>query len=256
MTIYDNKDEKNLSQKKKNIASNISYRKNHDMKKWYRFWMIFVISLLILEISLTWVVKIPIGSFIIASHITMVAIIANFLGSTFIAAEYDPLRRAVCHMGRLKSYHGIDNTKSVILWIGWGFSTSILGFLIGELMVTHYSSVPILLATGFLGYCGSIVAIMVVLIPIDVHRKSHLISSLIFFLIPLFINILIFIHLLFNNTLHKYFSVPILQWFLAALYVIGYAKRYIYTAVFQKSYLLLSLFSIYLYIIIFSTILL
>ncbi|MBY9004603.1 MAG: hypothetical protein KGD73_11565 [Candidatus Lokiarchaeota archaeon] len=226
------------------------------MKKWYRFWIIFGASLIISEISLAWIVKIPLESYMLASLVAIVIINANFLGSTFIAAEYDPLRRAICHMGRLKSYHGIDNTKSVILWIGWGFSTSILAFLFGELMVTHYSSIPILLATGFLGYCGTIIAMMVVLIPIDVHRKNHLLSSLIFFLIPLSINILIFIYISFNNTLHNYFFFPILQWFFAALYAIGYIKKYLYTAVFQKSYLLLSLFSVYLYIIIFSTILL
>ena len=123
-------------------------------------------------------------------------------------------------------------------------------------MVTHYSPVPILLATGFLGYCGTIVAIMVVLIPIDVHRNYHLFSSLILFLIPLSINILVFIYLQFNNSLHKYLFVPILQWIFAALYAIGYIKKYLYTAIFQKSYLLLSLLSVYLYIIIFSTILL
>ena len=247
------KDKDMLTQKERNIASNLTYRKNHDMKKWYHFWIIFGISLVISEFSLAWVVKISLESYMFASLVAIVAINVNFLGSTFIAAEYDPLRRAICHMGRLKSYHGIDNTKSVILWIGWGVSTSILAFLLGELMVTHYSPVPILLATGFLGYCGTIVAIMVVLIPIDVHRKYHLISSLIFFLIPLSINILVFIYLLFNNSLHKYFFFPILQWIFAVLYAIGYIKKYRYTAVFQKSYLLLSFFSVYLYIIIFST---
>ena len=256
MKIKNNKDKDRLTQKDRNIASNLTYRKNHDIKKWYRFWIIFGTSLVILEFYLTWIVKIPLESYMLASLVAIVAVNTTFLGSTFIAAEYDPLRRAICHMGRLKSYHGIDNTKSVILWIGWGFSTSILAFLWGELMVTHYSPVPILLATGFLGYCGTIVAIMVVLIPIDVHRNYHLFSSLILFLIPLSINILVFIYLPFNNSLHKYFFVPILQWIFAALYTIGYIKKYLYTAIFQKSYLLLSLLSVYLYIIIFSTILL
>jgi len=255
LKVKNKKDKDNLTQKERNTASNLTYRKNHDMKKWYCFWIIFGTSLVILEISLAWIVKIPLESYMIASLVAIVAVNTNFLGSTFIAAEYDPLRRAICHMGRLKSYHGIDNTKSVILWIGWGVSTSILAFLLGELMVTYYFPVPILLATGFLGYCGTIVAIMVVLIPIDVHRKYHLLSSLILFLIPLSINILIFIYLPFNNSLHKYFFIPILQWFFAALYAIGYIKRYLYTAIFQKIYLLLSLFSVYLYIIIFSAIL-
>ena len=251
--VKNRKDRDKLTQKERNIASNLTYRKYHDMKKWYRFWIIFGTSLVILEVSLAWIVKIPLESYMFASLVAIVAVNTTFLGSTFVAAEYDPLRRAICHMGRLKSYHGIDNTKSVILWIGWGFSTSILAFFLGELMVTYYFLVPILLATGLLGYCGTIVAIMVVLIPIDVHRKYHLFSSLILFLIPLSINILVFIYLLFNNSLHKYFFFPILQWIFAVLYAIGYIKKYRYTAVFQKSYLLLSFFSVYLYIIIFST---
>lgn len=252
MKINNTKDKKILTQKEKNIASNLTYRKSHDMKKWYRFWIICGPSLVISEISVARFVKIPLESYMFASLVAIMAINATFLCSTFIAAEYDPLRRAVCHMGRLKSYHGIDNTKSVILWIGWGFSTSILAFLLGELMATHYSSVFILLATGFLGYCGTIIAIMVVLIPIDVHRKYHLLASLILFLIPLSINILIFIDLLFNNSPHNYLFLPILQWFFAVLYAIGYIKKLLYTAIFQKSYLLLSLFSVYFYINIFS----
>jgi len=256
LNVKNNKVKDRFNQKERNIASNLAYRKNHDIKKWYCFWIIFGTSLVISEFWLAWIVKIPLENYMFTSLITIVAVNANFLGSTFIAAEYDPLRRAVCHMGRLKSYHGIDNTKSVILWIGWGLSTSILAFLFGELMITHYSHLPILFAAGFLGYCGTIVAIMVVLIPIDVHRKFHLLSSLILFLIPLSINILVFISLLFNDSLHKYFFIPILQWFFALLYAIGYIKKYLYTAVFQKTYLLLSLFSVYLYINFFSATLL
>jgi len=104
-----NKDK--LTQKESNIESNLNYRKNHDIKKWYRFWIIFGTSLVILEISLAWIVKIPLESYIFASLVAIVAVNTTFLASTFIAAEYDPLRRAICHMGRLKSYHGIDNTK-------------------------------------------------------------------------------------------------------------------------------------------------
>ncbi|MCJ7649205.1 MAG: hypothetical protein MUP85_11375, partial [Candidatus Lokiarchaeota archaeon] len=111
MKVKNTKDNE-LTQKESNIASNLTYRKNHDMKKWYRFWIIFGASFVISEISLAWIVKIPLESYMIASLVAIVAINANFLGSTFIAAEYDPLRRAICHMGRLKSYHGIDNTKS------------------------------------------------------------------------------------------------------------------------------------------------
>ena len=113
----------------------------------------------------------------------------------------------------------------------------------------------ILLAAGFLGFCGTIVAIMVALIPIDVHRKLHLFSSLVFFLIPLAINVLIFIYFLFNNSI-EYSFIPILQWTFAVLYAIGYIKRYMYTAIIQKTYLLLSLFSVYIYINFFSAILL
>jgi ABC-type multidrug transport system fused ATPase/permease subunit len=250
--VKNNNDTDKLTQKDRNIASNLTYRKKHNMKKWYRFWILCGTSLVIVESFLAWIIKIPLESYIIESLVAIVAVNATFLSSTFIAAEYDPLRRAICHMGRLKSYHGINNMKSVILWIGWGISTGILAFLLGKLMFSYYFSVPILLATGFLGYCGSIVAIMVVLIPIDVHRKYHLFSSLIFFLIPLCINILVFIYLQFNISLHKYFLIPILQWIFAVLYAIGYIKKYLYTAIYQK----LSLFSVYLYIIIFSTILL
>lgn len=249
------KDKDNLTQKEKNIVSNIKYRKDHDIKKWHLFWIIFGILLVISVISLAQIVMIPLESYMLTSLMTIIIVNTNFLASTIIAVEYDPLRRAVCHMGRLKSYHGFNNMKSVILWIGWGFSTGILAFLYGKLMLTYYFNQPILIAAGLLGCFGTIVAIMVVLIPIDVARKFHLFSSLIFFLIPFAINILIFIYLIFNNSV-EYSFIPILQWIFAVLYAIGYVKRYIYTAILQKTYLLLSLFSVYIYINFFSVILL
>ena len=247
-----NKDVDNLTQKEKNIASNIIYRKNHDIKKWYRFWIIFGSSFAISELIIAWIVKIPLESYALTSLLALVALFISFLCSTYIAAEYDPLRRAVCHMGRLKSYHGVDNKRSVVFWIGFGFFGGILGFLLGELMVTHYFNLSILLVVGFIGYCGTIIVIMVTLIPIDVHRKLHLISSMLLFLIPLSISILVFFYLLFDNPLQIFIFVPILQWISAALYAIGYIKKYLYTAIFQKFCLLMGFFSIYLYIIFFS----
>jgi hypothetical protein len=256
MIANNRKNEDKLTQKEQNIASNKAYRKNHDIKRWHRFWLLFGTLFLISEFILSWVVKIALEIYVIISLIAMIALTANFLGSTFTAVEYDPLKRAICHMGRLRSYHGIKNTKSVALWIGFGFSGGILGFFLGELMTTHYFNSTTLFLVGLIGYFGSIIVIMVTLIPIDVHRKYHLISSFILFLIPLSINILVFTYLLYEGSLQIFLFFPLLQWISSALYAIGYIKRYMYTAIFQKSCLLMGFFSIYLYINIFSAILL
>jgi len=169
----------------------------------------------------------------------IVSLISISISMLSVPGGYSFSKQAICHLGRMKVKRtGADNRIAAFFFFLFAFFQSALIFMNGWLALIY--NLPIVAWACFI--C-TIFSIFTGIIPIDIFERGHLNSALMGFILINFFLLILWVHTLQLGEC----SVPIMidmafviLW--GSIYSIGYFRDYRYCGLFQKLWLINSIF--------------
>jgi hypothetical protein len=223
--------------------------KNHP--GWDIFWVIMAIIIISLQYYFLVNITIPLAHYLpIALGALIGLIITFFISSKLVVDGYSISKQAICYMGSIKSRRTEKlNTKALVFFLIFGLLYGVLNFCLMHLYITYFSEITLLRYSAYFLFISTLVILMMVFIPIDIHEYKHLSVALLVFTITEIasgVSAAYFIRNQINFPL--LYVVVIIEFTLAVIYVWGYNTNYRYTAVFQKSCIMTTGVAFYLYL--------